>query len=744
MTTLSPYKEIYVGCLKLLASMLEENIFYPLFNSNKHRIVIETILPLMQITESEYRMMTEDPSNFVSLANDTCESQKSEVTKVQTAKLLEAFCDHIDGCLSFVALLCGECLKHASTGATVESMQENKILGTFYKTSHFLQHTSNERMTETCLVIISDLSYLTPRRKDVFQLFENILVHSYTFFFESSSILIKCRIALMLGYFADHIFHHSNDLFLKTIEFLLKGMNSEETEKALALQCAESLRTIIAEQELVSRLEAFINSLFPLLCTMVSHLNSDAFFEILSTIVSVYANTIDESIVKLLMSLVQRVEGEYKTLLSQGQKNNMTINLCWNVIRSIVEEASFYPEFLDKFEECLLPMFNYLVDPTAIEFDDDLLQIIPNLIKKRGSVNENMAKLFPYLPKFFEKYQCTFGSLLPALNSYIFYGKDFIIAHKECQELLLKMAISSLFTTRQVVELNNSEGAILCQLLLQTLGKGIIDPYIPGVMSELSRRLGMTINSDYLRRELFNVFLCSVCNNGPSTITSLEAHLDALMENIVTLAPTYVHQYDIKVLIIGFGNILLQYQTIPLVTRYFRQIISVIIDTLKRQTEENHKKLLKQDKRTISLEEDSDDSLSDVESDSDSDILDSEEKKESTKKQPNDNESDDEDEVSKDPEKDISITLTSLECPLKKIDEYSYIRKVINSLYAQSPIMIKEVISSLEIEKQNYLKNILQSKRVNLKQKGSRTSVPRRILKAKRAEGPVSHSTEMH
>jgi hypothetical protein len=89
-----------------------------------------------------------------------------------------------------------------------------------------------------------------------------VLQEHFDLIYGSTSSLIKCRIALMLGYFADNMFLKNHDLFLKTIEFLMKGLALEDMDKALSLQSADTLKSVISEQDLVSRLEAFIASLF--------------------------------------------------------------------------------------------------------------------------------------------------------------------------------------------------------------------------------------------------------------------------------------------------------------------------------------------------------------------------------------------------------------------------------------------------------------------------------------------------
>eukprot|EP01022_Parablepharisma_sp_SALTPOND_P004337 TRINITY_DN120113_c2_g1_i1.p1 TRINITY_DN120113_c2_g1~~TRINITY_DN120113_c2_g1_i1.p1 ORF type:complete len:870 (+),score=95.57 TRINITY_DN120113_c2_g1_i1:4814-7423(+) len=611
-----------VGLLQVLCNMLEDNNFYHFFSENKAKLIVDVILVLLRTTYSERMSLTADPQNFVTLALDTCDKQSSEVPKTEAAKLLEGLCDHIDGALTFTAFFCCEALQYASKGWSLEELKTNSVLGPFANTSRFLMKSTQEEIVETCLVAMTDISYLTPSRKDVFKLFEKVLTENFSVVFDTPSPLIRCRAALMLGYYADNLFQQDHGLFVRTIEFLIKGLSLEKEEKAFSLQCSDTLKSVIADQDMVSRIEAFVNRLFPYLSSMINKMEVPTFFDILMTIISSYAEAIDASIIQLLDALVLRVQTEYNALRAKGEKNNMVLNQCWNVIRSICENNSFYPEYTSSIEHSLLPVFNYLVDPKDIEFDDDLIQIITTLIKKHKAVSENMAKIFPVLPKFFEKYKGVFGNLLQTLNCYLYYGKDLFVAHKDWIELVLRMAHSSLFTQEQPVETNNTEGAILFQMALQTLGGGLMDQYIPNIIGLVIKRLNTPPSADYLTRQLYNTILCSVCNNGPLTLQSLEGHLEAVITGIMNTAKTYKESYDRKVLVIGLSNVLVHGNIPGFAEKYYSKILETIVTALQQQRAEDTRRLLKKDRQVITLEEDGDSS---------EDVSDEEEELEETK-----------------------------------------------------------------------------------------------------------------
>jgi len=67
----------------------------------------------MQTTETEAQLIMNDPSEFVNLALDCCDKQKSEIVKTQACKLLEHICDNIDGATTCTTTFCCNALNLA-------------------------------------------------------------------------------------------------------------------------------------------------------------------------------------------------------------------------------------------------------------------------------------------------------------------------------------------------------------------------------------------------------------------------------------------------------------------------------------------------------------------------------------------------------------------------------------------------------------------------------------------------------
>lgn len=150
-----------------------------------------------------------------------------------------------------------------------------------------------------------------------------------------------------------------------------------------------------------------------------------------------------------------------------SDKANIRINKCWNTIRFIAEHEYFAANFLQIIEETLLPLFEYLVAPSNIDFDDDIIFCLTSLMKKSKVVSPTLRKIFPYLPKFQMKYKGIFGNLLQTINSYLMYGKDFFEGSVENLSQIFSMAIMSMCRQEPPIVLsNNMEGALLFHMTL--------------------------------------------------------------------------------------------------------------------------------------------------------------------------------------------------------------------------------------------------------------------------------------
>lgn len=123
-------------------------------------------------------------------------------------------------------------------------------------------------------------------------------------------------------------------------------------------------------------------------------------------------------------------------------------------------------KYSSQYEQAYIPIFEYMADPSKINFEDDILIILKNFIKKTGAVSDIILKVFPCMEKVFFKNKNTFGdALLDTLNYYMIYGRERLMQEKACLEMLIKIADQAMFCVEPNVTINNSEGAIFLQII---------------------------------------------------------------------------------------------------------------------------------------------------------------------------------------------------------------------------------------------------------------------------------------
>lgn len=153
--------------------------------------------------------------------------------------------------------------------------------------------------------------------------------------------------SLLLGYYADMLFRDHHEAFMKIVSFLITSISLTGDQKVIALQSADTLNTIISDDDLIPRLRPELPKLISVLNECTQRIQIKLYFNFLLEFVKHYHNDIGENIVPFISALVHRILTELKSCHEKGEKNNLIINKCWNVIRQSVEYDSFIPAYYD-------------------------------------------------------------------------------------------------------------------------------------------------------------------------------------------------------------------------------------------------------------------------------------------------------------------------------------------------------------------------------------------------------------
>jgi len=127
------------------------------------------------------------------------------VPKTQAVKLIEAISDHIDGAVPFITIFCSFSLTYGLNGKQMPESDRYAFLKEFVEDT-FLS-SSGEIIAETSLVTLTAISYIIPKRPELVRIFEDALRSNLVALLgEGSPVLLRSRMALMLGYYADMLF----------------------------------------------------------------------------------------------------------------------------------------------------------------------------------------------------------------------------------------------------------------------------------------------------------------------------------------------------------------------------------------------------------------------------------------------------------------------------------------------------------------------------------------------------------
>jgi len=586
---------LIVRMLEFLEEIVKDSNFFDTFDGNKGEIMIKCLLMLLATNETDVKIMEDQPEDFVNLAIDICTEQSSKIPKTEAAKLLNKMCLHIDSFAYFAATLCCEIFKHGCREANPKVLKCFEILSKFQNNSVFLLTTPPEFMTDTAILIMTLITRSTSRN-DIKVKFEQTLREFYGEVFNGSSIMIKSRLALLIGYSDNTIF--KDEYFMRTVKFLFEGVLQRRKVPVFVLQCANSLKNIIDHLGDIPESESTLCEAIAKFCEVIPDIELESVYNVLRVIIKKYPKIIRESLEKMIETLINIVKSKY--IHSQ---HNTSISHCCNLLITICEQKAFFPDFMDNIENAVMPVLELLNNPDNIWFGDEIIQMITQLINNRKSISNNMKLLFLCLIKNYNKHKELSNNLLKALNAYIYHGKELFATLKEWIEVIIKISIESLLSNGEVIIFNNTKGAILSQILLQCIGKGALDAYIPFIIEKIVYRFSASVTGNFLIRELYNVLLCAVSNNAHLALQQIETlgMTKPIFSHLFELASSYKNLYDIKVLTIGLSNLFIRPLLPPYLNECRVKILEVVIDVLKRQVDIDMSKLIKEDSKALPM-----------------------------------------------------------------------------------------------------------------------------------------------
>ena len=141
---------------------------------------------------------------------------------------------------------------------------------------------------------------------------------------------------------------------------------------------------------------------------------------------------------------------------------------------------------------------------------------------------------------------------------------------------------------------------------------------------------------------------------------------------------------------------------------YYERLLTCALHLVNLQETEEEKKIIGKDKRQLMMADNEEDDLDDDEQYFEVECKDTQERLKS----------------------DVNMTLGTIFCQIKQIDEYNYFASVMRLLLKKTDI--SSHIANLSKQNQDVLQKALYTKRVSVSMKNGLNSIGRRIIKPKR------------
>jgi hypothetical protein len=158
--------ELMTNLLSLLTVVSQDETFFEIYQQRHVELIVTLCLNCMRTSKSEFATMFNDSEEFVNLALDTCDKQESECIKTKAASLLEAMCDNIDGSVTTLVQFSTNALNYSLQGQDLTQVNLMNM-----QNDPFITSTPPAIIAETCIVALTVVSYIVPKREDLVPLF---------------------------------------------------------------------------------------------------------------------------------------------------------------------------------------------------------------------------------------------------------------------------------------------------------------------------------------------------------------------------------------------------------------------------------------------------------------------------------------------------------------------------------------------------------------------------------------------
>lgn len=113
------------------------------------------------------------------------------------------------------------------------------------------------------------IHFILSKREDLLVLVESVIIQHFNQLMHMTTGILKCRLCLFFYFFAEHLFHMNEEYFQGFLQFLIQSL-SNDNERAVTIQASETLAYLVQEEDVMMRIDAQMQNIFPSLINCIS------------------------------------------------------------------------------------------------------------------------------------------------------------------------------------------------------------------------------------------------------------------------------------------------------------------------------------------------------------------------------------------------------------------------------------------------------------------------------------------
>ena len=726
-----------------LKRSLGKDNFIKEYTKQFNDIFKNALLPLLILSklDEEIALDNDSVNGYCIDIDDVINGNKQKKIKSTVAGLIKVFYKKNEICKDFLFKYTVGLLEFLISGnnnilSNKEYFNENDIIIVLLKAY------SKEKIATTLFLLLNILADINPDKNKTNDAYlRDFFSRIFDACFKIDNVLLKHQIILFISNYALRFFESDSDAFESQILFLynclfdtksslISNSASEEIQHFFEKKSEdENIKSTLLKAAIKNinnfenhianiQISNFFDVLYQIFINFEKY-DNDFFIQIFAKICK--RINVEEERHRRLKFKVKKEKNKIKKKAAEQTNLNdykIIVNKCFNIIRMLMHSKIFVVKNLPKIEESLAPLVEYMNEPSKIDFDEDIVEIINNLIIHNQHLTKLSLVVIEHLYKYCKKIEGLLLDMYELINAYLAYGTDVILSNEKYMEGIYKVFEQGLKNDKF------KNGPFFTCLLIQTW---VINcPKIPqtivqNIANIIFKDIGNILNDYKTNRSLgednynflggVTVILSSLINYSNIIIPYLSQinNGNALKQwlGIINEEDEPGFEYEIKIIIYSISMVIQR----GIIKNDINDLLNLSIELLKSQEYNAKYELRKNNKKNLNINFQEDEQSED-----------------------------DKDEDSEDNDYDeIKDLLAKTINPIKDMDEFKIFNELLLYLKNNNNAVYSNWESTLDDKKKSLVNKLFATKRINISTNdNNNVKVPRRILTIKRSSNSSS------